>query len=287
MTDPAARRLHAAALAITVAAAVVNAVLAAAGIVSPTTAFTLWLAVELPLAAILTTITVVRVRAARRRGRTWSEVLDDVAGPTPAELIRFELRGYRSLWLWLRRRYDGVSSGVEPIGYTKGTMAVPVAFLVAAVAETVVVHVLVPWPPVRTVLLLLSLWGLVQIAGVLTGRITHPHLLAADRLIVRSGHQVIVELERAAVRRCVARRRWEHTDVTVDGEALYLPGPDGTCVDLVLTEPVEVRVPRFLAHRRPTATVSRLSLQVDDPDAVAASLTPRSTDGASRIRAGE
>ncbi|TCN52837.1 hypothetical protein EV641_107196 [Rhodococcus sp. SMB37] len=40
----------------------------------------------------------------------------------------------------------------------------------------------------------------------------------------------------------------------------------------VLTEPVEVRRPAFFEHTRATASVSRLSLQVDDPGAVAAQL---------------
>lgn len=289
MSDPAARRsagrrLHAVSLLVTVLTAVVDAGLAAAGVVSPATAFTLWLAVEVPLAAVLAAVTAVRIRAARRRGRTWAQVLDDVAGPVVGDLIRFELRGYRSVWLWARRRYDGAAPGVEPVGYTRGTLAVPLAFLVAAGIETVIVHLLVPWPIVRTVLLVLSLWGLVQIAGILTGRIVHPHLLTADRLVVRSGPQVIVVVERAAVRRCVVRRRWEHTAATVDGDALYLPGPDGTCVDVLLAGPVDVRPPRFLAHRRVTAPVSRLSLQVDDPAAVSAAFAapaaPHVSEGA-------
>lgn len=277
MTARGARLVHAASLLVTVLVAFVNAVLAATGVLAPAAAFTLWLAVEVPLAVILVVVTVARVRSARGRGLAWSGVLDEVAGSVVADLIRFELRGYLSLWLWLRRRYDGAGPGVTPIGYTKGTMAVPLAFLVAALVETVVVHLLVPWPIVRAVLLVVSLWGLVQIAGILAGRIVHPHLLTADRLVVRSGHLVVADLDRRVVSRGVARRRWEHTAPVAVGDALYLPGPDGTCLDVHLTGPVGVRPPRFFTHARATAPVSRLSLQVDDPEAVVAALASPAT----------
>lgn len=199
--------------------------------------------------------------------------LHEIAGNTAAELMRFEARGYRAMWLLVRRRRHGAGSGVAPVGYTKGTMAVPVAFVVACVIEAAVVHVLVPWPWLRNVLLMFSIWGLVQILGILAGRIVHPHLLTDSRLTIRSGHQVIVELDRRFVSRCVERRRWEHTSPIVDDGALYLPGPDGTCVDLVLTEPVGVRRPAFFEHRRTAVSVTRLSLQVDDPELVVAAFT--------------
>ncbi|TCN52843.1 hypothetical protein EV641_107202 [Rhodococcus sp. SMB37] len=270
MIGARARRLHGAAVAITIMVAVVNAVLAALGILSAGAAFGLWSAVEIPLAIVVGVITVLRIRSLRREGLEWNAILDEVIGKVAAHLIRFEIRGYRAIWLFVHRRYDGAGPGVMPVGYTRGTMGIPMAFLVACVIETAVVHVLVPWPAIRTALLVLSVWGLIQIFGILAGRITHPHLLTDTRLTIRAGHQVIVELDPREVGRAVARRRWEHTSQTVADNALYLPGPDGTCLDLVLTEPVVVRRPAFFDRTRSTASVSRLSLQVDDPEAVAA-----------------
>ncbi|MGN5238674.1 hypothetical protein [Rhodococcus sp. SJ-3] len=265
-----ARRIHGVAVAITVLVAAVNATLAAIGILSPGAAFVLWLGVEIPLGIVVGVMTVQRIRSLRREGFGWTATLDEIAGKITADLIRFEARGYRAIWQFVRRRYDGGEPGVVPVGYTKGTMGIPMAFLVACVIEAVVVHVLVPWPAVRNVLLVLSIWGLIQILGILAGRITHPHLLTDTRLTIRAGHQVIVQLDRGDVERVLERRRWEYTSQIVDDDALYLPGPDGTCLDLVLREAVDVTLPAFFEHKRTTASVSRLSLQVDDPEAVVA-----------------
>ncbi|MFD6857223.1 hypothetical protein ACFWCF_07750 [Rhodococcus sp. NPDC060090] len=270
MIGAGARRLHGVTVAITLLVAVVNAALAALGILSAGAALGLWLAIEIPLGIVVGVVTVLRIRSLRREGLEWNVVLEEITGRVAADLIRFEIRGYRAIWLFVHRRYDGAGPGVMPVGYTRGTMGIPMAFLVACVIETAVVHVLVPWPAIRTALLVLSVWGLIQIFGILAGRITHPHLLTDTRLTIRAGHQVIVELDPREVGRAVARRRWEHTSQTVADNALYLPGPDGTCLDLVLTEPVVVRRPAFFDRTRSTASVSRLSLQVDDPEAVAA-----------------
>lgn len=270
MTGAGARRLHGVTVAITLLVAVVNAALAALGILSAGAALGLWLAIEIPLGIVIGVVTVLRIRSLRRGGLEWNVVLEEITGRIAADLIRFEIRGYRAIWLFVHRRYDGAGPGVMPIGYTKGTMGIPIAFLVACVIEAVVVHVLVPWPAIRTALLVLSVWGLIQIFGILAGRITHPHLLTDTQLTIRAGPQVIVELDRREIGRAVERRRWEHTSPIVDGDALYLPGPDGTCLDLVLTEPVDVSQPGFFEHKRTTASVSRLSLQVDDPEAVPA-----------------
>lgn len=191
-------------------------------------------------------------------------------------LIRSEMCGYRSLWLFVRGKRDGVSVDVRPVGYTKGTMGMPIAFLVACVVEAVAIHLLVPWPWMRNLLLLVSVYGFVPVLGILAGRIVHPHLLTPDRLTVRSGHQVVADVDRSAVVRCIRHRRFAHTSVTVEDGALYLPGPDGTNIDVVLDVPIEVRLPGFVEHRRSSAVISRLSLQVDNPDETANSLCSNS-----------
>lgn len=57
----------------------------------------------------------------------------------------------RSAWLLVRGRRDGAVEGVLPVGYTRGTMGMPIAFVVVCVVETVAIHLLVPWPWLRTV----------------------------------------------------------------------------------------------------------------------------------------
>ncbi|MCK8672940.1 hypothetical protein M1M07_17735 [Rhodococcus sp. HM1] len=79
-----AQRIHRGALVVAILTALTNAVLAAVGILAPGTAFVLWLAVELPLFALVVTVTVVRIRALRRSGASWNAVLDELAGPAAA-----------------------------------------------------------------------------------------------------------------------------------------------------------------------------------------------------------
>jgi len=260
-----AQRIHRGALVVAILTALTNAVLAAVGILAPGTAFVLWLAVELPLFALVVTVTVVRIRALRRSGASWNAVLDELAGPA-AGLIRAELRAYRSLWLFARRRRDGLRDGMVAIGYTRGTMGMPIAFLIACVVETVAIHLLVPWPWLRTTLLVVSVYGFVPLLGILASRVVHPHLLDDARFVVRSGHQVVATLPVGTVEKALIHRRFQHTSPIVEDDVLYLPGSDGTNVDVLLREPIEVKLPYLLERRRTTTQVGRVALQVDDPE---------------------
>ena len=87
-----AQRIHRVALLVTILTAATNALLAAFGVITPGTAVVLWLAVEIPLLVLVAVLTVVRVRALRRSGATWTDALDVLAGPAVAGLIRGDLR---------------------------------------------------------------------------------------------------------------------------------------------------------------------------------------------------
>lgn len=273
-----AQRIHRGALVVAILTALTNAVLAAVGILAPGTAFVLWLAVEIPLFALVVAVTVVRIRALRRSGASWNAVLDDLAGPAVAGLIRAELRAYRSLWLFARRRRDGLHDGVVAIGYTKGTMGMPIAFLIACVVETVAIHLLVPWPWLRTTLLVVSVYGFVPLLGMLAARVVHPHLLDDTRFTIRSGHQTVATVRPENILGARVHRRFGHTSPVAEDGVLYLPGPDGTNVDVLLRDPLEVRLPHLFERRRTTAEVARVALQVDDPGDLRAALAMTRSD---------
>ncbi|MCW3468731.1 hypothetical protein OMK68_03520 [Rhodococcus pyridinivorans] len=267
MTERTVRLVHRAALVLTVVVAFTNALLVALGILTPVTALKVWLGFELPLGILVLIVGALRVRIVRRSGTPWAGVLDELVGRVPGALIRAELRSYRALWFLIRGRRVGAGPEVTTIGYTRGTMSVPIAWLVASVIEIAVVHILVPWEWLRWTLLIVSVYSLLPLAGWLADRVVNPHLLTRDGLVLRSGHQVVARIDADNLQRCIPRHRFQPAETGVDGEVLFLPGPDGTNLDLVLAEPVEALLPGFFEHRRRPALVSRFAIHVDDPAA--------------------
>ncbi|MCK8672939.1 hypothetical protein M1M07_17730 [Rhodococcus sp. HM1] len=122
------------------------------------------------------------------------------------------------------------------------------------------------WPWLRTTLLVVSVYGFVPLLGILASRVVHPHLLDDARFVVRSGHQVVATLPVGTVEKALIHRRFQHTSPIVEDDVLYLPGSDGTNVDVLLREPIEVKLPYLLERRRTTTQVGRVALQVDDPE---------------------
>ncbi|WP_430334758.1 hypothetical protein [Rhodococcus sp. ACT016] len=180
----------------------------------------------------------------------------------------------RSLWLWCRGRIDGAGEGVSTFGYTAGTLAVPVAFLVASIVEAVALHLLVPWQWLRVVLLVLTAASLVAGACWFAARAVHPHLVTAEKLTLRSGRDTILVVDRNRIVRAVPTRRFDHTTAGIHDDRFYLPGPDGTVIDIDFDAPVYVGNGARVGSPRP-ATVTGVSLHVDAPRDLCARLSMR------------
>lgn len=67
------------------------------------------------------------------------------------------------------------------------------------VVETAALHLLVPWPTVRLVLVILSLYSLLWVVGFIAGFTVHPHLLSNDTLTLRHGPRVSVAIPTDAI----------------------------------------------------------------------------------------
>ncbi|MEU5843561.1 hypothetical protein [Rhodococcus sp. NPDC047139] len=195
-----------------------------------------------------------------------------LVGRIPVTLMRANGRTLRALWCWATRRRVGAGPGVETIGYTRGTTAVPIAFAVASLVEMGVVHLLVPWPWLRWTLLSVSLYSVLLLAGWIADRIVHPHLVTRDTVVIRDGFRIVAQIARGDLRQCVPRKRFQPTEGGVVDDVLHLPGPDGTEIDIVLDRPIEVLPPALFEHRRRPMVVRRLALHVDDPSAARAVL---------------
>ncbi|MFD2393251.1 hypothetical protein ACFSSF_04620 [Dietzia aerolata] len=166
---------------------VLDATLLATGAIGPGTALALFLAVEVPLGAAVVGDYLRRYRSLRARSGRRRDAWRALAGDDPyLRMIVAEARTVASLGRWIARRPD-VPRGAVAIGYSRGTLGMPLMMVAAALIELVAIHLLVPWPTVRLVLDLLGVYALIVVLGWLAGRIVRPHLVVGGELAAGGG----------------------------------------------------------------------------------------------------
>ncbi|MFG1781741.1 hypothetical protein ACGFIU_04835 [Rhodococcus oryzae] len=148
-------------------------------------------------------------------------------------------------------------------GYSTGTVALPLAFMAAGLIEAVAIHLLVPWQWLRVTLLIATIGSLLAVVGWLAGRAVHPHLVTENELVLRSGSAVVATVDLAEIGAARLIRRFDRTDEEVRDGRLYLPGPDGTVVDIDFRSDVAIT----LRRDEPTV-ITGVSLHLDDPRAM-------------------
>lgn len=254
---------------LTVAVVVVDAVLLATGVVTARGALLLVVLVELPLLILTLAALAIAVRAQRRVGSTLRTVL----GRSPiAPVVRAELRTYASLVRWILRR-PAVPRGATALPATEGVLTVPVAFSIVTVIELVALDIILPWWWVRVLVVLVSLWSLVMLWGIVSLRVTSPHVLTDSHLILRQSGRLVARIDRGSITRVAPQRRFSPTKPEVDGERLALPGPNGTVLDLALAEPITAGLPGYFGRPGTTGEVEVISLHLDDPAVLIAALS--------------
>ncbi|WP_291479955.1 hypothetical protein [Corynebacterium sp.] len=244
------------------------------------TALRVFLAVEMPLLVVFVVLTLLRLRrVARTPADDDHSILDRVLTEEP--LLRpavSELRYYHSLVLAVagKRR---VPAGAMPFGYTKGTMGIPIAIGTASLVELIVVHILVPWPWLRIVLLILSIWGVLFVAGFFASQVVHPHIVTAENLHLRWGHTTVLTTSLANVSSVARHTNHSDTQPHADGDRLTLTQFQSTNVALRFADPVPTDAPVPKKDRPLDAHVTEVQLYVDNPDAFLQAVAPV-TDGA-------
>lgn len=173
-------------------------------------------------------------------------------------LVRLEIGIWRSLFLWLTRRVPGRGPGVEAFPCAKEITPILWAFIFVSALELPVVHLLIPWQPVKLAVLILSVWGLLWMLGYLAGMRVFRHLLDDSGLRIRNGPGVDLRIPWDAVAGVTARRGRVVARATVHVE-------DGVAHVAVLKQ---TRV--SVALERPTAVdgareVVEVRFYVDDP----------------------
>lgn len=213
------------------------------------------------------------IRRARAAGGDTGAAVDRALSsvmPKPlARFVKHDAMMLRALWLAVRGRRD-LRPGETPMRYGKPLRAVLLVLLVVDGGMVLLLHFVLPWPTVRTVMLLLGLAGVVWIVAFLCTFSVYPHAVSPQRLRLRFAamSDVSIPLDRIGSVR-LHSTGWEtsrNVDV-VDG-TLVLPIFNSTHVTAELTEPLEIEL------RRQPVRVERVAFAPDDPaaarDAVAA-----------------
>jgi hypothetical protein len=193
-------------------------------------------------------------------------------------LVRLEIGIWRSLFLLAARRVPGRGPGVQTFPYAREVSPLLGAFIFVSALELVVVHLILPWATIRTVLLVLSIWGLVWMIGFLASMRVFPHLLDERGLRLRYGTSVDVRVPWEAIASVTASRRSLTSGRSVqlldtdDGQAVAVAVLKRTRVDVVLHGPTTLELPDGPAE------VTAVRFDADDPKAVVAAVRDRLAD---------
>jgi hypothetical protein len=222
-------------------------------------------------------VAVRRYRQDRAAGLDLEAALEEgmaVFLPRPAaRLAALEPRLWITLGRWLLRR--PVGPGTFP--YARRSLFGPMLGLVAfsAPVEIFAFELLIPWPLVRVLVLIASVYSVLWLAGLYAGLKMYPHRLTPDGLrfyhgLLASGalpYDQIASVE--AVRHKAPGGKDGLQPVPAEGAA-YLAAGGRTDVTLRL------RAPTVIAGLlRPTPPVTTVHLAADDGPALAAALQAR------------
>ncbi|WP_219416802.1 hypothetical protein [Pseudonocardia nigra] len=172
---------------------------------------------------------------------------------------RYEAATWRSLARWLLRRPD-VGPADTGFAYRGPQVAPMLVMLAVSMIDVVAVDLLVPWPWLRPVLLVIGVWGTLEVLGMLAAITIHPHVVGAAGLRIRNGVSLDVHIPWdavAGVRR--VRRTRDGRGVQLDGSTLHVVVADQTTVEVTLARPLPVTLPR-----NRTAEITEVRLHADD-----------------------
>ncbi|KKJ95516.1 hypothetical protein [Micromonospora sp. HK10] len=186
--------------------------------------------------------------------------------------VAYEWGMWRSLARWLLRRPYRVAPGAETFGYAGVVQPILGVFIALSTIEIPVLDLIlrhtVGWPAVRHVAIGLGVWGVLWMIGLLASLRIHPHVIDDTGLRIRNGVSLDVLIPWTAVDRVEARYRslpssracqYDPDDPTV----LNLGAGSQTAVDVVLREPLSVRLPKG-----PSRPVQEIRLYADNPRAL-------------------
>jgi hypothetical protein len=163
--------------------------------------------------------------------------------------LRFEVGIWLSLYRWIARR-PRVQPGAAGFGYSKAVEPIIWVFIVVSAIEVIVVHLLLPWPAARAILLVIGVWGLSWMVGMLASVKVNVHEISRNGVRARYGSNVDVAIPWSAVATVRQHRQDLPSSRTVqlsdssEGTVLRIGVSSQTNVRVALREPVTVRLPK-------------------------------------------
>ena len=200
---------------------------------------------------------------------------------TVGRLALLELRLYAALLRWCLRRKD-VPPNAQAWPYAGLVAPLLWLWIFGSATETVVFHFVIPWEPVRLVVDVISIWGLIWMLGTLAAYRIRPHLLLPDELRVRNSVTHDLSVPRDAVMSAAAREvelpssvRSLQIDGEADAAAVSVGVSGRTNVVLTLAPGTVLRTAKGEVR------ADTLRLWVDDPRAFVTALTTTAAGAAS------
>jgi hypothetical protein len=192
--------------------------------------------------------------------------------------VRFEAGLWRSLSLLAIGRIDGMRPGTTAVGYHRAATPIWAIALFVTCAEVPAVHLAVPWPAAKAVLLVLGVWGVLLIAGMWASYRARPYLVDTDGIRLRMGLARDIRLPWSQVSAVTPRTvcTWQGaglgTAAVVDGDRLAYVVGGQTSVVIALTEPLTA-----------PPGITEIHVGADDPAQLIAALASAIREQPSRL----
>lgn len=192
-------------------------------------------------------------------------------------VTRYELRLWKSLLAWVARRprFGTRHNGAQAYSYVRAAAPLIWVFIVVSAIEVVVVELLLPWETIRSIALVLGIWGVLWMVGLFASFVMHPHVVDDDGIRVRHSLSVDVTIPRDAI----ANIRHQLVNLP-NSKTLHINTDGGdTAVKLGVSSQTNVRVdlvePLALPFSRGTEMVNALHFYADDSRALVAEVLRR------------
>jgi hypothetical protein len=189
-------------------------------------------------------------------------------------IVGFDVKGMKSLGLWVLRRRDGVPPGAIEVTYSRAQSMTMMIMLGMMAVETVAVELLlramdVPaW--VRLPVLVLDVYGLLIGLAVVAACVTRPHVVTAGELRVRYGAFLDVRIPRELISSVRVVRSYNESGlISVADDRLTVAVSSQVNVVVELSESITIVRPMGR-----TAEVGKVRFFADAPAVVQSALLP-------------
>ncbi|BCJ40480.1 hypothetical protein GCM10010168_81860 [Actinoplanes ianthinogenes] len=160
-----------------------------------------------------------------------------------------------------------IEPGAQRFTYHRAVNLILGAFLVVSAIEVPILHLILPWEPVRLTALAIGVYGLIWMVGLLATMRVHQHLVGPSGLRIRNSLSLDLPLPWERIAAIEVRRRSMPPggQTQLEDGVLALGMAGQTSVDVVLMGPLVVPVRKTRGE-----PVTRIRFHADEPEALVA-----------------